>query len=405
MSEPRLRLRRLVIHKFGDVLGPTELDFAEGMNVLIGQNGGGKSTLLRLIVAAIEADAEIFRKYGVDLEAEWVMEQARVNYRLVVEREPVARPTGAGRGVRHFRPLVRAGEPGWSIQGTVEAQGRSWSWSWGSSAPRVVDGQFQEAATAEPPPWPIWWDSEVDGSNPTILAAGSGLCRLDEADRGFDELVGEPSADDVHLSSSLSDQGPRAWPLPFVAGTALDDSRWTATEAPWLRRLADLLRANDIVVEPGEVTRANGVARTFSASIRIKWPDGSYGPARDELSFGQRRLLALFWQLHATPELPLISDELTNGFHHGWVRPVLDEIGDRQSIVAAQNPLLLDELSFDSADDVRRAITLCRIRTLHDGRRQWVWGKPSMEQAERLFEAWKRGMSYVSELLKREGLW
>jgi recombinational DNA repair ATPase RecF len=43
-----LRLRRLKIEKFRNVVPGTELVFGDGMNVLLGRNGTGKTTLLQL---------------------------------------------------------------------------------------------------------------------------------------------------------------------------------------------------------------------------------------------------------------------------------------------------------------------------------------------------------------------
>lgn len=398
MSEPRLRLRKLVIHKFGDLLGPTELEFADGMNVVIGENGGGKSTLLRLIVELIHPQGHLLRQHGVDVEVSLAIAATNLYFRLLVER--------GGDG----------GKPApWSVTGHVETGGVMHEWSWGSD--RALKGtavEFRQPASAEPPAFPTW--SWVIAGHPAsgdallrALVAAVSVVRMDEADRAFDELRGEFVEVGAHVTSFLS-LGARgfqrdSWPLSPAAG-ALDEQRWSSTEEPWLLRLSKALRAKDVVVKPGPTTRrADGLETCVSADLRVEWPDGSRGPAVSELSFGQKRLLALFWQLNVNKAAPLISDELVNGFHHSWVGPVLDEIGDRQSIVAVQNPLLLDELSFDSADDARRAITLCRMKTLENGRRQWIWEKPSMEQAECLFEAWGHGMSYVSELLKREGLW
>lgn len=396
MSEPRLRLRRLVIHKFGDLLGPTELEFADGMNVIIGENGGGKSTLLRLIVALICPGDEFLKRFGMDVEIELTFGALAIAYRLLVARREKEGDTGA-----------------WNVVGQLSQDGVSLDWTWGSDRERSGSGVAEkQPATAETPDSPPWF--MVDEGAPELeqvlietWLAGWAAGRLDEANEAFASFTGgSPSPDFSAFLERSADGFDRArWALEPDPDRALDEQRWSAADSTWLASVAALLRASDLGVKPGPSLRRGGVDRCFSADIRVIWPDGSYAPAADALSFGQKRLLALFWQLNVNKAAPLISDELVNGFHHSWVRPVLDEIGDRQSIVAVQNPLLLDELSFDSADDVRRAITLCRMKTLENGRRQWIWEKPSMEQAERLFEAWGHGMSYVSELLKREGLW
>jgi len=48
-----IKLKRLKIEKFRNVTPGTELVFNDGFNVLLGQNGTGKTTLLSLIAAAL----------------------------------------------------------------------------------------------------------------------------------------------------------------------------------------------------------------------------------------------------------------------------------------------------------------------------------------------------------------
>src|SRR5688572_9231782 len=53
-----LRLRRLKILKFRNVVPGTELVFSDGMNVLLGRNGTGKTTLLQLIAMVTSSSFE-----------------------------------------------------------------------------------------------------------------------------------------------------------------------------------------------------------------------------------------------------------------------------------------------------------------------------------------------------------
>ena len=50
----------------------------------------------------------------------------------------------------------------------------------------------------------------------------------------------------------------------------------------------------------------------------------------------------------------VIADELVNGLHHSWIEECIQAIGDRQTFLTSQNPLLLDYLSFASPEDVKR---------------------------------------------------
>jgi len=54
-------LRRLKIHRYRNVAPGAELHFSDGRHVLLGPNGGGKTTLLTLISVVLRGD---FRDLG-----------------------------------------------------------------------------------------------------------------------------------------------------------------------------------------------------------------------------------------------------------------------------------------------------------------------------------------------------
>jgi recombinational DNA repair ATPase RecF len=55
-----LKLKRLKIHKLPRVKPGTELVFSDGINVLLGLNGTGKTTLLEVLVAVLNGQFEKF---------------------------------------------------------------------------------------------------------------------------------------------------------------------------------------------------------------------------------------------------------------------------------------------------------------------------------------------------------
>ena len=151
--------------------------------------------------------------------------------------------------------------------------------------------------------------------------------------------------------------------------------------------------------------RALGASMRRPPQTNDALPGWPVGEPDDEWSLGQKRIFSLMWHLGATPAVPLFADELTAGLHHGWVQECLDLLEDRQVIVAAQSPLLIDLLSFDDAQDVVRAFTVCRVVTDSAGNREFMWQKPSDGRAERVYKSWIQGMSFVSEVLQREQMW
>ena len=99
-----------------------------------------------------------------------------------------------------------------------------------------------------------------------------------------------------------------------------------------------------------------------------------------------------------------IIDELVNGLHHSWIEATMDKLGDRQSFLTSQNPLLMDYLGFESAEDVQRTFILCPGASEASGGRLPIRNL-SAEEAERFQRAYAVGIQHVSEILRDQGLW
>src|SRR5690349_13421489 len=65
-----VKLQWFQVNKFRSAKPGTRLTFNEGYNVLLGQNGTGKTTLLNLIAAAIKADFTEFKDEEFDFSYE-----------------------------------------------------------------------------------------------------------------------------------------------------------------------------------------------------------------------------------------------------------------------------------------------------------------------------------------------
>jgi hypothetical protein len=152
-------------------------------------------------------------------------------------------------------------------------------------------------------------------------------------------------------------------------------------------------------------------SKTGGASERLKFSDfrfmfeGHDGSVirHDDLSYGQKRLLAFYYYLAASP-MTVIADELVDGLHHLWIDAAIEAIGDRQAFLASQNPLLLDHLEFDSAEQVASTFITCRAERSGDDKRM-SWSNLSTYDAERFFRAYQVDVKHVSEILLSKGLW
>ncbi|RKH43022.1 ATP-binding protein [Corallococcus sicarius] len=121
------------------------------------------------------------------------------------------------------------------------------------------------------------------------------------------------------------------------------------------------------------------------------------------LSYGQKRLFSFYYYLACNPTV-VVADELVNGMHHDWIEACLDDLGDRQSFLTSQNPLLLDYLSFESASEVQSSFVLCRNDEQGD-HDQLTWENMSSDDAQGFFDAYQVGLQHVSEILRTRGLW
>lgn len=157
----------------------------------------------------------------------------------------------------------------------------------------------------------------------------------------------------------------------------------------------DLLAKNVLGGQP--VSRYGNLRFTFQRH------DGSI-IGHDALSYGQKRMLSFLYYLALHPRF-IIVDELVNGLHHAWIEACIDQIGDRQGILTSQNPILLDHMSFDSADEVRQRFILCRSERQADGRDLLIWRDPTQEEAESFFRAYRAGIQHIGEILVDKGLW
>ena len=140
-----------------------------------------------------------------------------------------------------------------------------------------------------------------------------------------------------------------------------------------------------------------------SPTFRFQFGEGGDMVVHDRLSYGQKRLLTFFCYLDMCPDV-VIADELVNGLHHAWITAAVDAIGQRQSFLTSQNPLLLDYLPITSAEQARDSFIFCKSER-RDRRPRWIWENMSAEDAAELFAAYGAGIEHVSEILQSRGLW
>jgi energy-coupling factor transporter ATP-binding protein EcfA2 len=444
-----VKLKRLTIHKYPNVAPGTELTFNDTWNVLLGRNGTGKTTLLKLIAMVVRDDFSALKETAFSIEYEIGFPHAEVVVSLQNRpREPFA----SWRPKESLEELARRATVAaeWSYHVTLTAGAFRWSLSSGPS------GTTYGMLTAEPiAPSPtalspfdrrllylailqsstaFYGTSVAAWMLPTTFSGAYflGRCgRFDEALTAFEILCGAVPAESgsglpaAFAMSSSSDtpmilSGPpeALWsqrvtsyqPESLQETVHAESLRVPQVHAPFLQRAVELFGFDDaemiLHLVKKESEDPGMELRTYSNfSFLFTLPGGSQ-ITQAALSYGQKRLLAFLYYVACNDEI-IIADELVNGMHYDWIEACLKEIGERQSFLTSQNPLLLDFLPFASPEDVQKSFIQCTHapRPEGHGRAQFAFHNLSAEDSATFFRAYEAGVQHVSEILKTKGMW
>jgi hypothetical protein len=411
-----LKLRRLRIERFKNVVPGTDIRFSDGFNVLLGQNGTGKTTLLELISSVVRCDFSDLQREDFAIDYEMAVADVILSVSLRNERQEASDLPGAQ---ETWRPsmTVRIVETSGSV---ILLQ--------------VENGQLHVN------------EKPVDESRMGHLLS-RGTIALYVAEHGLRAVLGPlmASFETVRFDESLDVFRRMLAPqravqvmvfraplplhiLPDVnRNTSIPGSFWPKLEPLYQKDpTASRFLFSDRDIEfLASAVRIMGFAsgqahidvlarRSRSKTVedielgnltfRFQFEEGGVDMiSHDRLSYGQKRLLTFFCYLDMCPDV-VIADELVNGLHHAWIAAAVDAMGARQAFLTSQNPLLLDYLPITSPKEVLSSFIFCRAER-RDGRPCWVWGNMSEEDAAELFAAYEVGIEHVSEILQSRGLW
>lgn len=438
-----VKLRRLKIERYRNV-EPCDLTFGEGLNVVLGQNGAGKTTLLNLISRVLRTNlTDTSDPFAVEIEVAFpggslsgriatrepeaaqrgpeglgtpaALRAARTGdatRMLVPDFRVVLRLTGSNRDIEFRRnqtavvweelsgdrsfngsaQIEAFGVRGLIVQivqlgssllegaflGILQATQHVVRFDEGLDIYRVVTAKAEDIGASGPDLAPRWFVSIPSETGEVLFSGSTGLT----PDKLETERIKEAAAANV-ASAVVPDKD-----VAFLAKTV---------------RLLNLQFA-EARLELLEKDAASGTDFFTFGNLRFWFTrrDGSIFQDH-QLSYGQKRLLTFFYYLDANPSF-VIADELVNGMHHLWIEECVDAIGDRQAFLTSQNPLLLDYLTFDSAEQVRSSFVVCQTE-LRDGRERMIWRNFTDDEADMFYNAYRVGIEHVGEILRTRGLW
>lgn len=419
-----LKLRKLRIEKFRNVKPGTVLEFSDGFNVLLGQNGTGKTTLLELISRVVRSDfSDLAREeFAIAYQLEMLGEGVLA---VSIENREKSQHGAVGVTDPSLLNMPDIFRPKAELTAYLKASQHPHVIRYDAETGLHVGDQAPTGPTGIPsclaPGFLIFYlAQERSLANvfvKSVLTAGRAK-RFDESLRLFEQITDAKKGPGEFLQLGRGIYTPN-----MFAPALVPDALMRRIVAMYEPRKADYLIPHTEVEFLGHVESIMGFV---SAEIRIELAeqstsDRSYEHARfgglvfrfwwkggefvthDRLSYGQKRLLTFFYYLASNPDI-VIADELVNGLHHQWITACIDAIGDRQAFLTSQNPLLLDYLPFTSAEQVQKSFILCKSEQEPGSRPRWTWANMTDEAAAAFFSAYEVGIEHVSEILQSQGL-
>lgn len=419
-----IRLRSLLVHRFRQMAAGSKVMFSSGSNLLLGMNGAGKTTLLDLLVCVIRGEFSALLPYGLDVVVELMID------------DPLEGAQSLSMRI-HFDPDSPDDdgdvEPRWAVEGRAASERLGeLQFEVTSQDPRV---RFGDVTSERRLRWPsqsiaealhLAWSSVARAwPEPARSAAGTlfaswwlqtrNLGRLAEDLQTWSAVVDgvAPSSPTLVPPTALSVDDAETWyghPLrPLELAHGWRDAEPTFSSPSFLQRFQAELGITDLSIRPRlqrEATARSGrrLRGYLGMDLRLRWPDQSV-TRQDALSFGQKRLFAILYVLASLPDCVVLADELVSGLHPELVELSLETIGDRQAILASQDPLLFDQVGFSSAEHVAESLVICKVGLNERNERVYTLRNPSAEEAWSFYRTYALGTRPVSEILRTMGLW
>jgi energy-coupling factor transporter ATP-binding protein EcfA2 len=427
-----MKLMKLKIHGYRDVVPGTELVFSPSATLVLGENGTGRTTLLELLALVLCSDFSGLLHEAFSVE--YTLDFPGMALHIAVRNEKPSSATRPGPSGSALLPL-RPPEPAPDFESFMEV-----TLQLDAPASRMVLRANGEGVSWEVDGQPAWSQSMrwslLDRTVWIVLFMTAQYLeprvkeRLKEllrrtfllAPTRFDESLG--TFTQIGKSQyGMEMRGDEVFPLGLMG---------LPTWMPGLLRervergaLAEFIDIHPEQVPRSFLTKFITLAGFSTGRFRVELLDkrsyegggrlefGRFGFSftrsdgrvltQEQLGHGQRRLLSFLYYLDVNEDF-VIADELANGLHPRWLEACLRELEDRQCFLTSQNPLLFEHIPLDSPEDARASHIYCGVR-LHEGREQWVWSNPPAELATRLVRASREGAPSRGALLKAHGLW
>ncbi len=434
-----MRLTRLKIirHRW---CAPTELILGAKRQLVLGKNGTGKTRLLELIARVCAGDLPWLMAEPIEFEAEWSVEETSPHFEGVVKgtlrltfscvHRPIQRPRLSAPSIEG----ARSPDPVVQFRLTFVADSVSalpdvaWECKQGHVADSNGDGWMLDLVQSA-----NLWSNTIGATvgiflNDTAkfdsgLISRYGVLYRVSTSRRFDEALGEYNL--------VKSQSARAFEHSESPGESPPFVMWEEGKLFSGPVVVQKLGEGELSVPAMSVSFLRPVERVlhyFPMDVRFRFA-GSSGEGRrqfyfddpriflhlpvngdvitdKDLSFGEKRALSFLAYLYSGEGRHIIiADELMNGLHHSLGVALLDEIGDRQAFLATHEPVLMDNIDFQSADELRRSLIHCERNPDPKGP-PFIWSQIDETKAARIFHQYDvASIKHGHELLQDWGIW
>ncbi len=404
------KLKRLTIHKFRNVKPGVTVEFNDGLNILLGRNGSGKTTFLNLVSMILRDDLSGLA--NEEFKIEYELSDGNAKCHAVVVNRAVASPTAEVQSALFPSMLP-------DFEATADLRFRSR----GRRTVNVTSRGRAHSFAGHSSPKEHWWSptsrfyrflSSLEVSLNRPWPPEFAALRFDESLDLFRRIHSAPDGElRLAATQAYRSTGGTLVP-PFVADSLLrvnveekHDLSLKKNQVPQLALFTTEAELQDAELRSqliGETTNRGETTCRFSPpTLYCTLHDGLTKFTQDHLSYGQKRLWTFLYYLACNPDV-VIADELVNGLHHRWIKLCVSQIGERQAFLTSQNPLLFDYVPMESAEDIRTRFILCRTEA-GDGQHGMVWENMGQAKAVELHDAYDAGIEQVGEMLQSRGLW
>ncbi|MFY1826859.1 AAA family ATPase [Myxococcus fulvus] len=429
-----MKLTRLTVHHYRGVAPGTELTPGPALNLILGENGTGRTTLLELLSTVLGSDFSSLIHERFALEYELALPGMKLhvfarNDTRVPERTEATPRQGAGllplRVPTHesgLQPLIEVelllSSPSTRLVLRADSEGLDCKVDGESAWSRTMHWSLLDRSV-----WTLLFmtaqyiDAGLKERLKTLLRRTFLLApqRFDEALGMYEKLGAIRYAMEAH-DGEIFPLGLMALPSwmpgwlkervelePLVDALELRDD---ALERSFLARFVEMagLSSGRLRVEVLEKRSYDNGGRVGFGGFAFHFVrrDGGELP-QAQLGFGQKRLLSLLYYLDVNEDFAIL-DEPANGLHPRWLEAALGEMGGRQVFLASQSPLPLEHAVFTSDEELRASLIHCGPVS-HEGREHIGWAHPTRQLAASLFEAHRGGARPLGTLLREQGVW